>query len=131
MAYETFERGFVRTGSPGMTVRPDGRFFFNAAASAVLRRSGVKAVRILWDSEKKKVAFQACEKGDKNAYSITFPKEGRSPGLTAKSFVRHIGWSAEARERVAVTWDEGNKMLEATLPAKFLSVRRKAMKADE
>lgn len=124
MAYETFERGFVRTGDPGMTVRPDGRFFFNAAASLLLKRSGIKTVRILWDGEQNKVAFQACPKDDKNAYSISFPAGSRSPSLTAKSFIRHICWSARGRQRIAVTWDEKRKMLEARLPSRFVGTRR-------
>jgi hypothetical protein len=130
VGYETFERGFIRTGDPGITVRPDGRFFFNAAASLLMKRSGIKTVIIRWDSEKKKVAFQACHKNDKNAYSISFPAGSRSPSLTAKSFIRHIEWSADGRQRIAVTWDEKHKMFEATLPSQFVGKRKGRVKLE-
>jgi hypothetical protein len=120
VGYVTFERGFVNTGDPGITVRPDGRIFFNAAASQLLKQSGVKTVRILWDGEKCGVGLQACEKRDKNAYSISFPAGSRSPSLTAKSFFRHIEWSANGRQRLDVTWDEKSRMLEGVLPSQFV-----------
>ena len=131
VAYETFERGSVRTEDPGITVRPDGRIFFNAASSRLLKASSVKTVRILWDRDKCAVALQACPAGDKNAYSIAFPAGSRSPSLTAKSFMRYVGWSASHAQKIAVKWDEKNKILEATLPPRFVGKReKKEMKAE-
>jgi hypothetical protein len=124
VTYETFQRGFLRTEDPTMTVRPDGRIFFNAATSRLLKQSSVKTVRILWDRDKRGIALQSCQAGDKNAYSIAFPAGSRSPSLTAKSFMRYVGWSATRPQTMAVKWDEKNKMLEATLPPRFVRMGR-------
>jgi hypothetical protein len=115
-----------------MTVRPDGRILFNAATSRRLKRSSVKTVRILWDKDKCGIALQSCQAGDKNAYSIAFPAGSRSPSLTAKSFMRYVGWSAKRPKTTAVKWDERNKILEATLPPKFVRMgkQRTEPKAD-
>jgi hypothetical protein len=125
VAYETFERRSVRVDTPAITVRPEGRIAINAAASRLLEKAGVKAVRILWDKATCGLALQATEKGDKVAYSIAFGGGARSASLTVKSFFHHIGWSSERRQTVPARWDEQRRMLEATLPSRFVKPGRK------
>jgi hypothetical protein len=125
VAYETFERRSVRVDNPAITVRPEGRIAINAAASRLLEKAGVKAVRILWDKATCGLALQATEKGDKIAYSIAFGGGTRSASLTVKSFFHHIGWSSERRQTVPARWNEQKKMLEATLPSRFIRPREK------
>lgn len=119
MAYETFERKAVRVEDPALTVRPEGRITFNAAASRLLESAGVKTVRILWDKTTCGVAVQATQKGDSNSYSVAFSR-ARSATVTAKLFLQYIGWSSNRRQTVRATWDEQRKMMEAKLPAKFV-----------
>jgi hypothetical protein len=120
MAYETFERKAVRVEDPALTVRPEGRIAFNAAASRILENAGVRTVRILWDKTTCGLAVQAAPKGDSNAYSVAFSRS-RSATVTAKLFLHHIGWSSASRQTVPATWDEQRKMMEAKLPPKFVA----------
>jgi hypothetical protein len=127
VAYETFERTSIRVEDPALTVAapPDGRIFFNAAASRVLEKAGVRSVRILWDKTTCGLGLLAAQKSDKNSYSIVFSRGGRQATFSAKAFLRHIGWSADARQTIRATWDERQKMLEAKLPPRFVRMRER------
>jgi hypothetical protein len=116
MAYETFERRNVRVEETALAVDPSGRLALNAASSRALVEARVKAVRILWDKQTCRIALQAARKGDKDAYSIAFGSGSRSSTVTAKAFLRYIGWSADRRQIVPARWNAQQKMLEAELP---------------
>jgi hypothetical protein len=120
MAYETFERKAVRVEDPALTVRPEGRIAFNAAASRILENAGVRTVRILWDKTTCGLALQAAPRGDSNSYSVAFSRS-RSATVTAKLFLQHIGWSSASRQTVPAMWDEQRKMMEAKLPPRFVA----------
>lgn len=123
MAYETFERVAVRVEDPTVSVTKDGRIALNAAASRLFEKAGTKAVRILWDKTTCGIALQAVPKSDKNAFSVSFG--GRSHTITAKRFFDYIGWASDRRQTVPARWDERQKMLEATLPSRFVGKREK------
>jgi hypothetical protein len=131
MAYETFERKAVRVEEPAVTVRPEGRIAFNAAASRLLENAGVRTVRILWDKTTCGLAVQAAPKGDSNSYSVAFSRS-RSATVTAKLFLQYIGWTSASRQTVPARWDEQRKMMEAKLPPKFVgSAARAASEAGD
>jgi hypothetical protein len=131
MAYETFERKAVRVEEPAVTVRPEGRIAFNAAASRLLENAGVRTVRILWDKTTCGLAVQAAPKGDSNSYSVAFSRS-RSATVTAKLFLQYIGWTSASRQTVPARWDEQRKMMEAKLPPKFVgSVARAASEVED
>lgn len=123
MAYEIFERGVVRVEQPVASILPDGRLTFNAAATRVFEKAGVRTVRVLWDKLNCGIALQACERGDKNSYSIAFSR-GRSASVSLKAFLSSIGWSANRRQSVPAEWDASRRMLEAKLPARFVGSRK-------
>ena len=120
MAYETFERRSVRIEDPALAVAPNGRIALNAAATRLLEKSGVKAVKILWDRTTCGIALQAAPKDDKDSYSLAFSSGYHSATLAAKAFVRHIGWTSKSRQTVFAKWNEQKKMLEAQLPSHFV-----------
>ncbi|HLW77921.1 MAG TPA: hypothetical protein VKS01_13075 [Bryobacteraceae bacterium] len=122
MAYKIFERVSARVVVPALTIAPQGRVVFNAAACRLLIESGVKHVIVLWDSEARKIGVKSGSKDDKNAFSVTFTG-GHSASFGAKSFFQHIGWSAPKRQLLETTWNPKTKMFEATLPAQFLSAK--------
>ena len=127
MAYEAFERTSIRVEDPALTVAapPDGRIFLNAAASRLLKKAGVAFVRILWDKTTCGLGLLAVRKSDENSYAIVFSRGGRQAAMSAKAFLRHIGWSADRRQTIRATWDEGQKMLEAKLPPRFVRMRER------
>ena len=125
VAYETFERRSVRVDELTITIAPSGRIALNAASSRALLKAGVKAVRILWDKERYGIGLQSTRKGDTNAYSIAFGGGSRSSTVTAKAFLRYIGWSSPRRQVVPAKSNEQQKMLEAQLPANFVGTGEK------
>jgi hypothetical protein len=120
MAYEVFKRTAVRVEELSMSLVPDGRIALNAAAGRVLSGAGVKFVLLLWDKTDNKLALKAAPKGDKNAYAISIVRGRHSGSLRAKSLLTHIGWSAPKRTMLPATWHESEKMLEVTLPSKYV-----------
>ncbi len=123
MSYEMFERSSVRIEELALTVAPTGRIFLNAACGRALEGAGVRAVKILWDRENCKIALKAAQKGDKNAYSIAHYGDSRSSTVTAKAFLRYIGWNSDRRQTVRAKWDAQQKMLEAEVPPRFVKLR--------
>ncbi len=119
MAYETFERKALRVEEPALTMRPEGRIAFNAAASRLLENAGVKTVRILWDETTCGLAVQAAPRGDSNSYSVAFSRS-RSATVSAKRFFQYIGWSSADRQTIPAKWDAQRKMMETKLPSKFV-----------
>jgi len=122
MAYETFERPKVRIEEPAVALAPNGRIALNAVAARVLAKSGVKAVRLLWDRATCGIALQAAHKGDKDTYSLGFATGYDGATLSAKAFLRYIGWSSNRRQTIVAKWNEQEKMLEARLPRRLLGV---------
>lgn len=125
MAYETFERRAVRVEEMMMAFDPSGRIALNAASSRALLQAGVKAVTILWDKDTCGIALQAARKGDMNAYAIAFGGASRSSTVSAKAFLRYIGWSPARRQTVPARWNEQTRMLEATLPSGWVGKSRR------
>ena len=120
MAYEVFKRTAVRVEQPSLSLVPDGRIAFNAAAVRVLTGAGVKSVLLLWDKTSRKVALKAAAKGEKDCYAVSIVKGTYSGSLRAKSFLSHIGWSAPKRTMLPATWNEKEKMFEITLPSEYV-----------
>jgi hypothetical protein len=121
VAYELFERTAVRVETPTLAIAPSGRVAINAAACRLLMEAGIKTVVILWDNATNKMAVKAAPKGEKNSFTVTFVRGNHSGSFTAKAFLRHIGWNAAKRERLATTWNATEKMFETTLPLKYLA----------
>jgi hypothetical protein len=121
MAYEVFKRSGARVESPTLSIVPEGRIAINAAAARIFVSLGIKSVLLLWDRASHKLAIKAAHKGDKNAYAVSIAPASHSGSLRAKSFLRYIGWHAPMREMISATWNEKEKMLEATLPPEHLT----------
>lgn len=117
MAYELFHRTGVRVDSPLLSIVPDGRIVFNAAATRTLVHAGVKHVVILWDKSNRRMAIKATNKADKNGFAVSLVSSGHSGSLRAKSFLLHVGWTATQRETLPAVWNESRKIFEVELPA--------------
>jgi hypothetical protein len=128
MGYEMFERTGTRVASPTISIVPDGRIAINAAASRILLGAGIKSVVLLWDRTNHRVALKAAQKGDKNAFAVSIAPANYSGSLRAKSFLSHVGWTARKREMFPATWNEKERMLEATLPLEHLESERWGVK---
>jgi hypothetical protein len=120
MAYEVFKRTAVRVDEPTISIVPDGRISFNAAAVRILTGAGVKAVLLLWDKGNNRLGLKAAPKGDKNSYAVSTIRDHYSGSLRAKSFLSHIGWCATKRTMLPAAWSEKDKMFEITLPREYV-----------
>jgi hypothetical protein len=123
MPYEIFQRTNTRGGSPALSIIPDGRIGLNSTAVRVLAAAGVKVVLLLWDKAGHRIAIRAVSKGDKNGYAVSTTPARHSGSVRAASFIRHIGWTAKNRVTVVATWNEREKMIEASLPAEHFKAR--------
>jgi hypothetical protein len=120
MPYELYQRSAVRVDSPTVAIAPGGRIIVNAAGCRILKGAGVKYAVLLWDHSARKMAIKAAARG-RDAFSITFVREGSSGSLHAAGFVRSIGWNATRRENLPAAWNEREKMFEVDLPARHLA----------
>lgn len=127
MAYEVFKRTGVRVEEPTLAIAPRGIIAFNAAAGRILAAAGVKAALLLWDRNTNKFAVKATSKGDRNAYAVTLIPGRSSGSLRAMSFLNYVGWTAKHRQSLPATWNEKEKMLETTLPAKFIGAGKRGV----
>jgi len=115
MGYNVFERTRSRGGEPELSITPQGRIRINAAGCRILLREKIKAALLMWDPAARKVAIKACLAKDKNAYAVSILHQ-RTGSISAKTFLNHIGWSAEKHRSVPARWNAEERMFEATLP---------------
>ena len=127
MAYEAFKRTGARIETPTLSIVPDGRIAINAAAVRIAKEARVKSVLLLWDRTNHRLAIKVTQSDDRNSYalSIASPSSG---SLRAKSFLNYIGWKARRRATVSATWNEKERMFEATLPVEHLDPERWGVK---
>lgn len=92
----------------------------NADAGDLLHRAGAKFVHIMWDSDARKVALRPLTRADKIAFKLTSKAGRRGMAITAGSFLRYIRWNSANSATVPVEWNEESKVLEASLPSKFI-----------
>jgi hypothetical protein len=123
MAYEVFKRTGARVETPTLSITPDGRMTINAAAVRTARDARITSVLLLWDGSSHKLAIKAAQRADKNSYALSIVAASHSGSLRAKSFLAHIGWRARKRETMQMTWNEKERMFEATLPLENLKPR--------
>jgi len=124
MAYEVFKRTAARIDTPTLSIVPDGRIAINAAATRICLDSGIKWVVLLWDAPNHRIALKATQKGDKNAHAVSVAPASYSGSLRATSFLKYIGWKARKREVIPATWNDKERMFEATLPIEHLGPER-------
>ncbi|HLH00871.1 MAG TPA: hypothetical protein VKX49_31485 [Bryobacteraceae bacterium] len=123
MAYEVFKRTSVRVESPAVSIAPDGRITFNAAATRALAEAGIRNVILLWDKKEGRIAVKATARSDKNSYAVSIVRDRHSGTLRARSFLRHIGWTATRRETLPAIWNDKEKMIEIALPTAHLALK--------
>lgn len=123
MPYETFKRTTQRTQAQTLSIEPSGRLVLNAAAARIAVGHGIDNVLLLWDRDRHRFALKATTKADKNGYKLTPGSPPNKVTLSATTFLRSIGWSAQGRENLEVTWNEKEKMFEAVLPTQYLGAQ--------
>jgi hypothetical protein len=117
MAYQLYTIKSTRLGSPTLTIKADGRVSLNADAGDLMSRAGAKFVQILWDAESRMVALRPLVKQGESSYKLLVrPGKRRGTAFSALTFLRHIGWDLSKSATVSISWNEKEKILEASLP---------------
>jgi hypothetical protein len=116
MGYEIFQRDTTRITSPAVTLTPFGRIGLNAAASRVFEKNAVEYVLLLWDSDLHMVGIRPITKRDTRAYKVSYGKRHDGAGISAKSFLDHIGANLRRRQTLVATWNEQEAIFEFALP---------------
>lgn len=121
MAYEVFDQKATKLVTPMLTISRGKTIYLNPGASDLLRESGGKFIHLLWDASARRIALRPLARPDSIAFKLT-NQSGERRGMTvsAAAFLRHIGWNATKSKTFEVAWNEKEKLLEASLPAKFL-----------
>lgn len=121
MAYEVFDQKAAKLVTPMLTISRGNTLYLNPGASDLLREAGGKFAHLLWDASARKVALRPLSKPDSIAFKLT-NQSGERRGMTvsAAAFLRHVGWTATKSVTLEVAWNEKEKLLEASLPTKFL-----------
>ncbi len=117
MAYELFNIKSTRIGSPALTITAEGRIVLNADAGDLLRRKGAKFVQILWDAKTLRMALRPLAKPAESTYKLSTKGGRRGMTFSGFTFLRHIGWAFGESSTIPVTWNEKEKLLEASLLA--------------
>jgi hypothetical protein len=120
MTYEVFKRTGARGETPTLSIVPDGRIAINAAAVRILKEARINSVLLRWDWTNHRLAMKAAQRGEKNSYAVSIAPASHSGSLRAKSSLSYIGWRARKREMIPVTWNEKERMFEATVPVEHL-----------
>lgn len=121
MAYEVFDQKATKPVTPMLTISKAKTLFLNPGASDLLRQAGGKFVHLLWDASAHKLALRPLPKADRIAFKLTSQSaQRRGMSISAAAFLRHIGWNPAKSMAFNVAWNEKEKLLEASLPAKFL-----------
>jgi hypothetical protein len=128
MAYEVFKRTGARVETPTLSIVPDGRIVMNAATIRIVKENRISSALLLWDPTNHRLALKAAQRGDKNSYAVSVPASSHSGSLRAKAFLSHIGWKSTKREMIRVSWNEKERMFEATLPIEHLESERRGVK---
>jgi hypothetical protein len=116
MGYELFNDKKVRTGSPALTIYGDGKIALNADAGDLLRQEGAKFVQILWDATAYKMALRPLSKSAESSFKLSTKSGRRSMVFSGLTFLRHIRWNFSKSSMIPITWNEKEKLLEASLP---------------
>ena len=112
---------------PMFQLRPDGVMRFNVTATQELRKLGIERALVLWDMEKRKVAFSAAPPDDHRAYKVAYNRKGNGAQLVARTFPRYVGLIAGPPIRVGLQLQ--GKMLEGEIGPEFFSPPGKPVNA--
>ncbi len=126
MPYEIFTKKVLRSGNPIISISRLGRIGINQPAARTLKEHAVEFVLLLWDKDRRRIAFRPISKKDTRAYTITYDANGKSAGagFSAKTFFDYVGYDYSETRSIPVVWNEEEKMFEADLPAEHIKEGR-------
>ena len=125
MAFEVYQREFVRTTAPKVTITNLGRFAINQSAAMMLRKKQEEFVLLLWDKATGTVGIRPVEKEDRRTYRLrAYGPKGRSgAGFSAVTFLNYIHYDWGKTHSFDVEWRAADSVLAFTIPQELLKGR--------
>jgi hypothetical protein len=116
MAYIVFEKKFERHLPPGVTITATGRLGLSADLTRMFKKNEVESVLLLSDPEKRKIAIQPAASKDKRSYHLTYAPNFSQASMSARRFLRTLGWDGKTYPKIPANWDDRNSLLEFAMP---------------
>ena len=130
MGFEVFEKRMVRaTGQPFVTIQKKGIFALNHAAFSALGEP--KAMRFLYDREKKLIGFQPAEISDDHAYPVRNNSKGTSHLVSGMLFTSYYDIPTEVARRWEATLKAGVLTIDLKKPGKEVTSNRATRDASD
>ncbi len=115
MAYTVYDRKAKRTVLPAVTISSAGRIILNVAAAQLLHKKKAKAVLLLSDSTRRKLAVRPVSDRDKRAYIIAYGRNFTQAALVVRAFLVALGWDGR-KYSLDANWDDDSSLLEFEMP---------------
>ena len=103
-----------------------GRVNLDADTTTYLLRSGIEAVRLLWNAEQRTMIFRPVKLTSDFSYPIVRDRKSRQATFSAQRFLRRIGWRTEQDLILPLRWKERERSLEVALPPDRFAVKRRS-----
>jgi hypothetical protein len=122
VAFEIFTREIVRSVEPTVTITTMGRIALNKSATAVLEKSAVEYVLMLWDKESNRAAIRPIGKKDRRSYRLSYGTKGNGAGFSAVTFLNFIKYDWSKTRSFAIEWvTKTEDMYIFTIPQEHLT----------
>jgi len=109
------------TNTLRVVLDPKGRVNLEADTTSYLLRSGIEAVRLLWNAEQRTMVFRPAKLTSDFSYPIVRDRKSQQVTFSAQRFFRRVGWRTEQAIVLPMKWKERERLLEVALPPGFLS----------
>jgi hypothetical protein len=88
----------------------------DADTTTYLLRSGIEAVRLLWNAEQRTMVLRLVKFTAEFSYPIVRDKKSRQATFSAQRFFRKVGWRTDQALMLPLRWKERERLLELALP---------------
>jgi hypothetical protein len=103
-----------------------GRVNLDADTTTYLLRSGIEAVRLLWNAEQRIMVLKPVKFTTEFSYPIVRDKKSKQATFSAQRFFRRVGWRTEQALMLPLKWKDRERLLEVALPPELLSAQSNA-----
>jgi hypothetical protein len=115
MAYEIYQREFLRASTPTVTLNRRGLIVLNVAATKIFHDAGIDHVFLLWDSQQRKFALKETTKKDPRTVKVRYSSNSKWAAVSAKGFLQVVGHDTDKTVAYSATWNEDERMLEVAM----------------
>jgi hypothetical protein len=98
-----------------------GRVSLDSDTTTYLLRSGIEAVRLLWNAEQRAMVFRPVKLTSDFSYPVVRDRKSRQATFSAQRFFRRVGCRTEQTLILPLKWRERERLLEVALPLGLLS----------